>query len=39
MAKQLIPHIQPSMIKEQPDQTANIINRIIDAVNELSRKK
>lgn len=35
MAKQKIPKIQPGMIKAQPDQTAAIINRIIDIVNEL----
>lgn len=35
MARQLIPRIQPNMIKEQPDQVANIINRVIDRLNEL----
>lgn len=35
MTKQEIPRITPSMLREQPDQTVNIINRIIDKVNEL----
>ena len=35
MATQRIPKVTPIMLREQPDQTANIINRIIDAVNEL----
>lgn len=35
MARQKIPRVQPMQLREQPDQTANIINRIIDAVNEL----
>lgn len=35
MAKQLIPRVTPEMLKNQPDQTTDILNRIIDAVNEL----
>lgn len=35
MTRQLIPKIQPSMLKEQPDQVANIINSVIDKVNEI----
>ena len=34
MAKQRIPKVTPMMLREQPDQTANIINRIIDEINE-----
>jgi hypothetical protein len=34
MAKQLIPRVQPSMIKEQPSQFCEIINRVIDKINE-----
>lgn len=30
---QKIPRITPIMLKEQPDQTADIINRIIDKIN------
>lgn len=35
MAKQLIPRVSPVMLREQPDQTTEILNRIIDVVNEL----
>lgn len=35
MASQLIPRVQPNMIKEQPSQFCNIINRVIDKLNEL----
>lgn len=34
---QLIPRITPQQIREQPDQTADILNRIIDAVNRLQK--
>lgn len=35
----MIPKITSEMLRTQPDQTVNIINRVIDAVNELQRKK
>lgn len=35
----LIPRIKPEMIKNQPDQTAAVINRLIDEVNKLSQSK
>lgn len=35
MSKQLIPHVTPVMLRELPDQTADILNRIIDAINKL----
>lgn len=35
MEKQKIPKVTPMMLKEQPDQTADIINRLIDEVNNL----
>lgn len=35
----MIPKITPEMLRAQPDQTVNVINRVIDAVNELQRKK
>ena len=34
MAKQLIPKVQPGMIKDQPSQFCEIINRMIDKLNE-----
>lgn len=34
MAKQKIPRITPYMISQQPDQTAAILNLIIDRLNE-----
>jgi hypothetical protein len=34
MAKQKIPKVTPMMLREQPDQFSEIINRVIDAVNE-----
>lgn len=33
MNKQQIPKVTPMMLREQPDQTAEIINRIIDVLN------
>lgn len=33
--RQLIPKVQPSMIKNLPSQFCDIINRVIDKVNEL----
>lgn len=33
MAKQLIPRVQPNMIKEQPSQFCEILNRVIDKLN------
>lgn len=35
----LIPHITSEMLSKQPDQTVNVINRLIDEVNELTRNK
>ena len=35
MAKQLIPRVQPDMIKSQPSQFCEIINRVIDYINGL----
>ena len=35
---QLLPHINPEMIKKQPDQTALLLNRLIDEVNRLSQQ-
>lgn len=35
MAKQMIPKVTPYMISKLPDQTAEIINRIIDKLNNL----
>lgn len=35
----MIPKITSEMLRTQPDQTVNVINRLIDAVNELQRKK
>lgn len=34
MSKQKIPRITPYMLSKQPDQTAAIINQIIDRLNE-----
>ena len=34
-----LPYITSEMLSKQPDQTVNVINRLIDAVNELQRKK
>lgn len=34
MAKQKIPRVTPTMLREQPDQFSEVINRIIDIVNE-----
>lgn len=34
MARQKIPTITPYMISHQPDQTAAVINQIIDRLNE-----
>ena len=35
----LIPRITPEMIRRQPDQVSDIINRLIDQVNILTNKK
>ena len=35
MAKQKIPRVTPMMLREQPDQFSEIINRIIDRLNEI----
>lgn len=35
----LIPRIRPEQIKQQPDQVAAILNQVVDAVNDLQRKK
>lgn len=35
MNKQLIPRVTPDMLRNQPDQTTDILNHVIDAVNEL----
>lgn len=35
MERQRIPKVTPMMLREQPDQTAEIINRLIDEVNKL----
>lgn len=34
MARQKIPKVTPIMLKTQPSQFSEIVNRIIDAVNE-----
>ncbi len=34
-----IPKITSEMLSKQPDQTVNVINRLIDEVNELTRNK
>lgn len=36
--KQLIPRITPEMLRNQPDQACDTINRAIDAINELIAK-
>lgn len=33
MEKQRIPRVTPDMIRNQPDQFSDILNRLIDAVN------
>ena len=33
MANQRIPRVSPMMLREQPDQFTEIINRIIDEIN------
>ena len=35
----LIPRITPHQLREQPDQTVDILNRLIDAVNDLQRSR
>lgn len=35
MAKQKIPKITPEMLRNLPDQTCNILNRVIDEINNL----
>jgi hypothetical protein len=35
MAKQRIPRITPTMLKNQPDQVSEILNRVIDEINNL----
>lgn len=35
MARQIIPRIQPNMLKEQPSQVCDILNRVIDKLNEI----
>ena len=35
MAKMLIPHITPDMLRHNPDQVTQILNRVIDALNKL----
>ena len=35
MTKQLIPRVTPFMLREQPDQVTDILNRIIDKLNEI----
>lgn len=35
----LIPRISPDMLRNQPDQVSDILNRLIDQVNILSNKK
>lgn len=36
MNKQQIPKVTPMMLREQPDQTASIINSIIDEINRIN---
>lgn len=36
---QLIPRITSQQLREQPDQTADILNRVIDAINKLQNSK
>ena len=33
MAKQKIPYLTPQMLRELPDQTCNILNRVIEEIN------
>lgn len=35
MAKQLIPRVTPEMLRHNPDQVTQILNRIIDTLNAL----
>lgn len=35
MTKQKIPRVTPMMLREQPDQFSEVINRVIDIVNNL----
>lgn len=35
MTKQKIPRLTPDMFRNLPDQTTEIINRVIDAINNL----
>ena len=35
MARQRIPRVTPYMLREQPDQFTEIVNRIIDEINSL----
>lgn len=35
MTKQKIPKITPEMLRNLPDQTCNILNRVIDEINNL----
>ena len=35
----IIPHVTPEMIRKQPDQVSDILNRLIDQVNILTNKK
>lgn len=35
----LIPHVTPTQLSTQPDQTARVINMMIDQLNELTRQK
>lgn len=36
---QLIPRITPQQLRDMPDQTAAVINRLVDYINELERSK
>lgn len=35
MPRQKIPRVTPNMLREQPDQFTEVINRIIDEINNL----
>lgn len=35
MANQKIPRVSPMMLREQPDQFSEVINRIIDRINDI----
>lgn len=35
MSRQKIAHVTPEVLRQQPDQFCNLINRLIDAVNSL----